>query len=132
MGAASQASLDKGSENSYAGHMKTIQNYAEFWPYYLREHAQAATRGWHYVGTGLALCLLVYLLATQKWILIPLVFVCGYFFAWISHGLIEKNKPATFTYPLWSLGSDFKMLFHFLTGTMRRELQKAGVGTNSN
>lgn len=104
-----------------------IQSYAEFWPYYLREHAQPATRGWHYVGTGLALALLVFLLVTQKWVLIPLVFVCGYFFAWMSHGLIEKNKPATFTYPLWSLGSDFKMLFHFLTGTMGRELEKAGV-----
>ena len=107
--------------------MKTIQTYAEFWPYYLREHAQPATRGWHYVGTTLALTLLVYLLATQKWALIPLIFVCGYFFAWMSHGLIEKNKPATFTYPLWSLKSDFKMFFHFATGTMGRELAKAGV-----
>jgi len=107
--------------------MKTIQTYAEFWPYYLREHAQPATRGWHYVGTALALALLVFLLATQKWMLIPLVLVCGYFFAWVSHGLIEKNKPATFTYPLWSLKSDFKMFFHFVTGTMGRELVKAGV-----
>ena len=107
--------------------MKTIQSYADFWPYYLREHAQPATRGWHYVGTGFALALLVFLLVTQKWALLPLVLVCGYFFAWVSHGLIEKNKPATFTYPLWSLGSDFKMLFHFLTGTMARELEKAGV-----
>ena len=115
----------------YVGLMKTIQTYSEFWPYYLREHAQAATRGWHYVGTGLALSLLVFLLVTQKWALIPLVFVSGYFFAWVSHGLIEKNKPATFTYPLWSLGSDFKMLFHFLTGTMGRELEKAGVRTET-
>jgi len=78
--------------------MKTIQTYAEFWPYYLQEHAKPATRGWHYLGTGLALFLLVSLLATQRWALIPLVFVCGYFFAWVSHGLIEKNKPATFTH----------------------------------
>jgi hypothetical protein len=107
--------------------MKTIKTYAEFWPYYLREHAKPATRGWHYVGTSLAMVLLITLMATQTWALIPLVFVCGYFFAWMSHGLIEKNKPATFTYPLWSLGSDFKMLFHFLTGTMGRELDKAGI-----
>jgi len=106
--------------------MKSIKTYGEFWPYYLREHAQPATRGWHYVGRGLAISLLIFLLVTQKWALIPLV-VCGYFFAWVSHGLIEKNKPATFTYPLWSLGSGFKMLFHFLTGTMGRELMKAGV-----
>jgi hypothetical protein len=105
--------------------MKTIQTYAEFWPYYLREHDQAATRGWHYVGTGLAISILIYALATHTWVLLPLAFVSGYFFAWLSHGLIEKNKPATFTYPLWSLISDFKMLFHFLTGTMGRELEKA-------
>ena len=107
--------------------MKMIKTYEEFWPYYLREHARPATRGWHYVGTALALALLVFLLVTQKWALIPLIFVCGYFFAWVSHGLIEKNKPATFTYPLWSLKSDFKMFFHFVTGTMGRELEKAGV-----
>lgn len=107
--------------------MKTITTYTEFWPYYLREHAQAATRAWHYVGTGLAITLLIALILTKNWPFLPLVLVSGYFFAWLSHGLIEKNKPATFTYPLWSLASDFKMLFHFLTGTMGRELTKAGV-----
>jgi len=111
--------------------MKTIQTYTEFWPYYLGEHAQPATRAWHYVGTGLAIMLLITLLVTRNFVLIPLVFVCGYFFAWVSHGLIEKNKPATFTYPLWSLMSDFKMLFHFLTGTMGRELKKARAGQNA-
>jgi hypothetical protein len=107
--------------------MKTITTYAEFWPYYLREHAQPTTRAFHYVGTLLAIAVLVAVVTTGRWAFLPLVLVSGYFFAWVSHGLVERNKPATFTYPLWSLGSDFKMLFHFLTGTMGRELRKAGV-----
>jgi len=107
--------------------MKTITTYAEFWPYYLREHAQSSTRAWHYVGTTLALIVLAAVAITGQWIFLPLAFVSGYFFAWVSHGLIEKNKPATFTYPLWSLFSDFKMFFCFLTGRMKGELRKAGV-----
>jgi hypothetical protein len=107
--------------------MKTITSYADFWPYYLREHAQPSTRAWHYVGTALALTVLIAVIVTGRWMLLPLAFVSGYFFAWVSHGLIEKNKPATFTYPLWSLFSDFKMLFCFLTGRMGSELRKAGV-----
>jgi len=107
--------------------MKEITTYSEFWPYYLREHSRASTRAWHYVGTGAALIVLAALIITGNWWLLPLVFVSGYFFAWMSHGLIEKNKPATFTYPLWSLFSDFKMLFCALTGQMGKELEKAGV-----
>ncbi|WP_298917343.1 DUF962 domain-containing protein [uncultured Algimonas sp.] len=107
--------------------MRTIDSYAEFWPYYLREHARPATRAWHYAGTVIAIMVLVAVIVTGNWLWLPLVLVSGYFFAWMSHGFIERNKPATFTYPLWSLASDFKMLFHFLTGTMGRELEKAGV-----
>ena len=107
--------------------MRPIQTYKDFWPYYLREHSQPATRAWHYLGTSVALILLITLLATGRWALLPLVLVSGYFFAWMSHGLIEKNKPATFTYPLWSLASDFKMLFCAVTGQMSRELEKAEV-----
>lgn len=107
--------------------MKTIKTYKEFWPYYLQEHAEPATRAWHYVGTFLALGVLMAVIVTGRWAFLPLVLVCGYFFAWVSHGLIEKNKPATFTYPLWSLVSDFRMLWCFLTGQMAKELEKAGV-----
>ncbi len=107
--------------------MKTITTYAEFWPYYLREHSKASTRGWHYFGTFAAISVLIAVIATANWKLIPLAAVCGYFFAWTSHGLIERNKPATFTYPLWSLYSDFKMLFCFLTGRIGSELDAAGV-----
>lgn len=111
--------------------MKTIQTYTEFWPYYLQEHAKPATRGWHYVGTVIGLAVLIYAIASQTWWLMPFMFVSGYFFAWMSHGLIEKNKPATFTYPFWSLFSDFKMFFCFITGKMPRELEKAGVVSGS-
>jgi len=107
--------------------MNKITTYSEFWPHYLREHSRASTRGWHYFGTGAALILLAALIITGNWRLLPLVLVSGYFFAWMSHALIEKNRPATFTYPLWSLFSDFKMLFCAVTGRMPRELAKAGL-----
>ena len=107
--------------------MDAPETYAEFWPYYLREHSKPATRAWHYFGTALALGVLAYAVATQSWWLILAAVVSGYFFAWVSHGMIERNKPATFSYPLWSLYSDFRMFACFLTGRMGRELQKAGV-----
>jgi len=108
---------------------KKIRTFDEFWPYYLKEHSLPVTRAWHYVGTSLSIAILIaaILSANFSWTLAALI--SGYFFAWVSHGAFEKNKPATFTYPLWSLFSDFKMLFCFVTGRMARELAKAGVNT---
>jgi len=108
--------------------MREHKTYAEFWPYYLQEHSRPATRGWHYFGTALGLAIFVYAVATQSWWLILAALVSGYFFAWVSHGFIERNRPATFTYPLWSLISDFRMLFCFVTGQIGKELKKAGIG----
>ena len=107
--------------------MKAIQSYAEFWPHYLREHARPATRAWHYLGTAAAITLMLYIIITGNWLFLPLAFACGYAFAWGSHALIEKNKPATFTYPLWSLFSDFKMLLLFMMGRLEAELIRADV-----
>ena len=107
--------------------------YAEFWPYYLREHSKPATRYIHCVGTLGGLACLAAAIATRKWaIFIPSGLVLGYGFAWVSHFLVEKNRPATFKYPLFSLVSDFKMLGLFLTGRLGPEVEAAlGETTHS-
>lgn len=101
-----------------------FQSFADFWPFYLGEHRQAATRALHYVGTGTGLLLLLYALISATWWLIPLALVAGYAFAWAAHFFIEKNRPATFTYPWWSFLGDWKMLLLFVTGQMAGELQR--------
>lgn len=104
-----------------------IQSFADFWPYYLREHARPATRLLHYAGTSLVVGIALFALLTGRSGLFFAVPIAGYGFAWIAHFLVEKNRPATFTYPLWSLAADFKMWAMWLTGRLGPELDKAGV-----
>jgi hypothetical protein len=104
-----------------------ITSYREFWPYYLREHSNPRTRAIHFFGTGLATLLLIVGVVMGRVSFIILALFAGYGPAWYGHFFVEKNKPATFTYPLWSLFSDFRMAFTWLTGRLDRELAKAGV-----
>lgn len=104
-------------------------SYEEFWPFYLQEHARPQTRNLHYIGTALVIGIGLIALLMQNWLLLVAMPITGYFFAWVSHAFVEKNKPATFSHPLWSLISDFRMFFLWISGRLGPELQKAGVET---
>lgn len=96
--------------------MKKITSYKEFYKFYLTEHQNKTCRTLHFTGTLLVFVLAflaVYLGNSVLWFFVPVV---GYGFAWVGHYFYEKNKPATFKYPLWSLISDFKMFFDILFG----------------
>lgn len=100
------------------------QTFAEFWPFYVREHSLPACRAIHFVGSTLSIAVLVAAIVYSPWLLLA-VPVVGYGFAWFSHFAIEKNKPASFKYPLWSFIADWKMWALMLFGRMGREVEKA-------
>jgi hypothetical protein len=104
-----------------------ITTYEAFWPYYLNEHSRPLSRALHYIGSTLAVLCLLAFLGSGDWRFLLLGLVCGYGPAWIGHFFVEKNRPATFKYPFWSLFSDFRMYFCFLSGSIDAELAKAGV-----
>jgi hypothetical protein len=99
-------------------------NYVEFWHFYLRQHAKPATRAVHYVGTIASVVALLVAIVTQDWWWLVAMPICGYGLAWIGHIFIEKNRPATFHAPVWSLISDYRMCGLFLTGRLGHELMK--------
>ena len=104
-----------------------MQTFAEFWPFYLREHSKPLTRALHFAGTSLSLLIAVSAVALRRPILIVPAVICGYAFAWVGHFFVEHNRPATFKYPLWSFRGDFKMWAFALTGRLNGELQRLGI-----
>jgi hypothetical protein len=104
---------------------KRFQSFEEFWPYYLSEHSKPETRMLHAFGTMIGTASAVALIFIGKWFFLPFALIPGYGAAWFSHFLIEKNKPATFQYPLWSFMGDYKMLALMLSGRLQPELDRA-------
>jgi hypothetical protein len=98
--------------------------YGEFWPRYLAAHADQRTRALHYIGSGLAFALLVAAIATRSWWWLIAAPIAGYAFAWFGHAAFERNRPETFSHPLWSLYSDFRMLALFLCGRLAGERRR--------
>jgi len=92
------------------------RSFRDFYPFYLTEHSKSGTRRLHFAGTLLVLLTLGYVLVAQQWRLLALLPVFGYGFAWVAHFAVERNRPATFQYPLYSLAGDFRMFADMLRG----------------
>ena len=98
---------------------RQFKSFAEFWPYYLGEHAKPATRLLHGIGSAIGIMAVIGFVLIGKWWLFPLALIPGYAFAWAGHFFVEKNRPATFAYPLWSFMGDWKMLALMLAGRLK-------------
>jgi hypothetical protein len=94
-------------------------SFGEFYPYYLSEHRDRTCRRLHFVGTSLVLLVIALALATLNARLLLLAPLAGYGFAWVGHFVFEKNRPATFSHPFYSLAADFVLFRDILTGRIR-------------
>ena len=98
---------------------RKFKSFSEFYPHYLSEHADPVNRRLHFFGTLLTIIVVLCVIITQVWIGLILVPILGYGFAWIGHYFVEKNKPATFTYPLYSLMGDWVMFKDIIAGKIK-------------
>ncbi|MEL6949634.1 MAG: DUF962 domain-containing protein [Pseudomonadota bacterium] len=93
-----------------------FERFGDFYPYYLEEHADPRCRVMHFVGsTGVIGVVIAAIVTANAWWLLAMPLV-GYGFAWLGHYVFEKNKPATFQYPLYSLAGDWVMYADILRG----------------
>lgn len=95
---------------------KQYKTFHEFYPYYLAEHTNPVCRTLHFIGSWLVLSTLATAIVTGNPWWLAGVPVVGYSFAWVGHFFFEKNRPATFTYPVFSFIGDWVMFFHLLIG----------------
>ena len=96
-----------------------IEPFSKFYPYYLTEHEDRTNKVMHFIGTTLVIFVFVaaILSGNYKWLwFCPLL---GYGFAWPGHMIFEKNKPATFRQPIYSLMSDFVMWWDIIRGRVK-------------
>jgi hypothetical protein len=98
---------------------RRFDSFNDFYPYYLTEHKHRTSRRLHFTGTFLVILIFIAALVTGYYVLFFILPLVGYSFAWIGHFFFEKNKPATFRYPLYSLLGDFRMFRDMLTGRIK-------------
>ena len=103
-----------------------LTSYEEFWPYYVSEHRLPVTRALHFAGTSLVLASFAAGVLVSPWWFLAAPFA-GYGFAWVGHFFCEQNRPATFTYPRWSLRGDFRRSRLMLLQRMEPELARAAA-----
>lgn len=95
---------------------KEYRSFEEFYPFYLSQHSNQSNRRLHFVGTLLVIIQILRTLLSFNLLGLMTIPIIGYGFAWIGHFFFEKNKPATFKYPRWSLIGDFRMFKEIATG----------------
>ncbi len=95
-----------------------FSSFREFYPYYLGEHEDRRCRRMHFVGSVLVLGALGLGIFHSAWWLLAMPLI-GYGFAWVGHFAFEKNRPATFKHPFYSLAGDWVMFFDILRGKVR-------------
>ena len=111
-------------EQATAAAETRIASFREFWPFYVREHRKSVTRALHFVGSTFVLAIAAAAVVTDRpWLLLAMPIV-GYGFAWVGHFGFEKNRPATFKYPVYSFLADWVMYGKILSGTMRAEVER--------
>ncbi len=103
---------------------REFQSFEEFWPFYVKEHQKKATRIFHFAGTTAVMACLAGAVLLRKRSLLLLAPVVGYGPAWFSHFLVEKNRPATLSHPLWSLRADLVMWSKMVRGEMDAEVER--------
>ncbi|MGO9835462.1 MAG: Mpo1-like protein [Polyangiaceae bacterium] len=108
--------------------MKDMATFDDFWPHYVHAHRHPVNRALHYAGTSAAIgsVAAAALTLNPAWLLVAPI--AGYAPAWVGHFVFEKNKPATFEHPLWSLRGDLKMFSLAVRGKMRAEVERVCGG----
>ncbi|SAL64075.1 membrane protein [Caballeronia peredens] len=101
---------------AHTAHGEHFANFAEFYPYYLDEHRNLVSRRLHFLGSLGVIGCLAMAIATGDWLWLPAAVICGYGFAWVGHFFFEKNRPATFRHPVYSLMGDWVMFKDICTG----------------
>ena len=93
-----------------------FRTFADFYPFYLSEHSNRTSRRLHFAGTTIALALALQAIESLdlRWLFAAIV--AGYAFAWVGHFFFEKNRPATFSHPWYSLAGDWVMWKDMITG----------------
>jgi hypothetical protein len=101
---------------AHGAHTARFESFAAFYPFYLGEHRNRVCRQLHFIGSLGVIGCVAMAVATGNWLWLPAAVTCGYGFAWIGHFFFEKNRPATFHHPIYSLMGDWVMFKDICTG----------------
>ena len=118
---------DTALTENYAKPETEPSSFEEFWVYYLSEHLSPGSRALHYAGSTVGLFLAALFVTFWHPVCGFCILPAAYGLAWIGHFFIEKNRPATWRYPRWSLVAESKMLWYALTGRLRGEFERVGL-----